>query len=260
MGIDLQGEKMKLKLLVNGMEYDVIYNDYEVKNIFIPLLKELTIRSKKKNGKFIVFLAAPPGTGKSTLSLFLEKLSKEDSKLESIQALSLDGFHYTNNYLKTTFFKDKNSRKISLYERKGSPETFDIETFKIYIKKIKEERDVKWPIYDRKLHNPVMNVDDIKSKILLIEGNWLLLNEEKWKEVGRECDYSIFIEADSKLLKERLISRKKNGGLTEQEAEEFYLKSDFLNIERVIKKRKKCDLTLEMLETGEYKIKEDEYR
>ena len=40
-------------------------------------------------------MAAPPAVGKTTLCEFLEYLSKQDQEFIDIQALGLDGFHYT---------------------------------------------------------------------------------------------------------------------------------------------------------------------
>ena len=47
----------------------------------------------------IVFMAAPPAVGKTTLCEFLEYLSKQDQEFTDIQALGLDGFHYHSDYI-----------------------------------------------------------------------------------------------------------------------------------------------------------------
>ncbi|WP_319370106.1 nucleoside/nucleotide kinase family protein [uncultured Ilyobacter sp.] len=246
---------MKVQLNVNGFEYEASYTDREVNNIYLPLLKDITKKSRENKGnRYIVFLAAPPGTGKSTLSLLLEKLSREDDNLENLQALSLDGFHHFNDYLKSNYMEIDGKKEL-LYRRKGAPETFDLENIKTYLKKLSENKKVKWPIYDRQLHNPVMDVIDINSKIILIEGNWLLLDEEGWRDIKEFADYSIFIEAKKETIKNRLISRKVRGGYSQEDAENFYLNSDGPNVDRVLNHRMESDLLLEMLETCENKIK-----
>lgn len=242
---------MKVQLKVNGFEYEASYTEREVNDIYIPLLKEITEKSREnKDGRYVVFLAAPPGTGKSTLSLVLEKLARENESLEDLQALSLDGFHHFNEYLKGNYM-EIGGKKQPLYKRKGAPETFDLESIKIYLKKLSENKEVKWPIYDRQLHNPVMDVIDINSKIILIEGNWLLLDEDGWRDIINFADYSIFIEARKESIKDRLISRKMRGGYSQEDAMNFYLTSDQLNVDRVLNNRLESDLLLEMLETNE---------
>lgn len=241
---------MKVQLKVNGFEYEATYTEREVNDIYIPILKEITEKSRNKDGRYVVFIAAPPGTGKSTLSLVLEKIAREDENLENLQALSLDGFHHFNEYLKSNYMEIDGKEQL-LYSRKGAPETFDLESIKVYLEKLSENREVKWPIYDRQLHNPVMDAVEIDSKIILIEGNWLLLDEEGWRDIAGYADYSVFIEAKKESLKDRLISRKMRGGTSLEDATAFYEKSDGLNVDRVLSNRLKSDLLLEMLSTNE---------
>ena len=47
----------------------------------------------------IVFLAAPPGAGKSTLAAVLERLAQSQPGMPRVQAVGMDGFHHTNAYL-----------------------------------------------------------------------------------------------------------------------------------------------------------------
>lgn len=242
---------MKFQLNVNGFEYEANYTEQEINNIYLPLLKEITKKSRaKKDGRYIIFLAAPPGTGKSTLSLVLEKLSKEDHNFENLQALSLDGFHHFNEYLQNNYI-NVNGKKQLLSKIKGSPETFDLESIKSNLKKLTTNQDAKWSIYDRQLHDPIRDILDINSQILLIEGNWLLLNEDGWRDLIQYADYSIFIKTSKKLLEKRLISRKMRGGYSQDDATQFYKSSDQKNIDRVLNNSMKSDLLLEMLDTNE---------
>ena len=76
----------------------------------------------------------------------------------------------------------------------------------------------------------------VTKDIILIEGNWLLLKQEPWKSMQQYADYKILILAEEEMLKERLISRKEKGGLTREEAVEWYQNSDSKNVTRVLKK------------------------
>ena len=219
---------MEIELEINGFNLKACFSHKEIQEVHIRLLKKFTALREEKGERIIVFLAAPPATGKTTLATFLEGLSKEKSGIIPIQSVSLDGFHYDNDYLKSNKF-NSHGKEHSLYEIKGMPETFDLQNFKNYVSRLENE-NIKWPIYDRNLHNPVMDAVEITADIVLIEGNWLLLDEEGWRDLKQYCDYSVFIESKEALLKDRLIQRKIKGGLTEEEALKFYERTDGKNV------------------------------
>ncbi|NDL68646.1 nucleoside/nucleotide kinase family protein [Anaerotalea alkaliphila] len=247
---------MNVLLNVNGFEYEAHFEQRELDDIIKPLILKFQELHQRRQRRIIVFLAAPPAVGKSTFSLFLESVSKEMENAIPVQCLSLDGFHHTNEYLANHKAVIEDEERC-LSEVKGMPETFDLSTFKEKLVKMKSE-DVKWPIYDRNLHDVVPDQIPVHSGIVLIEGNWLLLDEPGWKELKDLSDYSIFIGSKESMLKERLINRKIRGGSTPEEAAAFYEKSDRKNIERVMKHRLKADMVLDMLPTGEKVIlKED---
>jgi hypothetical protein len=240
---------MKIELNVNGLKYEASYTDKEINEIIKPLLEKFQKIKNQKKRRIIVFLAAPPAVGKSTFSIFMERLSNEMNGVTSIQHLSLDGFHYPNEYLENNKIEIA-GEKCYLSEIKGMPETFDLESFKLYLDRLKDE-NIKWPIYDRQLHDVVMDQVQVTSDIVVIEGNWLLLDEPGWRDLKEKCDYSIFIQAEEKQLKERLIHRKIKGGLTPKEALEFYKRSDGKNVKRVMKHQLSSDLVLKLQHSGE---------
>jgi len=243
---------MKKSLNINGFEFEAEYSDAEVSTILLPLLGKMTALYHAKNERIVVFLAAPPAVGKTTLAVFLEKLSQEENEFCEIQHLSLDGFHHKSNYLKEHRMNYL-GEDICLNEIKGMPETFDYDKFLEYLKKLKSSND-QWPIYDRKSHDVIEGVVQITKDIILIEGNWLLLDEERWNQLVQYCDLSIFIEANEAMLKERLVNRKLQGGLSYDAALNFYERSDKKNIQRVLKHRIKADINLSMVKDGEKMI------
>lgn len=88
---------MKIALTVNGLHVEAHYHDDEIEKVHKPLLQQLAkIHAAKPERRTIVFLSAPPGTGKSTLTTFWEYLSRQDADLPEIQTLPMDGFHYYN--------------------------------------------------------------------------------------------------------------------------------------------------------------------
>lgn len=228
---------MKKKLNVNGFELDAHYSDGFINHQLLPLIEKWQKLSEQKHNRIIVFIAAPPGAGKSTLSLFIESLC------EDIQALSLDGFHYSQHYLDTHTI-EINHQMISMKNVKGRAETFDTEAFEECLKQIKGDA-CWWPIYDRNLHDVVADQIHVSKPIILIEGNWLLLDEKPWKDLVQYADFTMFIHADTEILKQRLIARKMKGGLTYDEALHFYESSDAYNCERVMKNRLMADFEID---------------
>lgn len=243
---------MKVALNVNGLKYEASFTEIEINEIVKPLLEKFQGIKNEKDRRIIVFLAAPPAVGKSTFSIFTERFSKEMNGMKPIQHLSLDGFHYPNEYLNSHSI-EMSGKTHELSEIKGMPETFDLESFKDYLDRLKEE-NIKWPIYDRQLHDVVMDQVEVTSDIVIIEGNWLLLDEPGWRDLKEKCDYSIFIRAEEEQLKERLINRKIKGGLTPSEALEFYKRSDGKNVKRVMNHQLSSDLVLKLQHSGELKI------
>ncbi|MER2063457.1 MAG: hypothetical protein ABS873_02295, partial [Alkalibacterium sp.] len=112
---------------VTGHLIDVSYAEQEVDELFKPLLEKLVALRKEKQDRVIVYLAAPPGAGKTSLSLFLEDLFKEQAYPFSFQSIAMDGFHHYNAYLDTHTVL-KNGQEEPLKNYKGIPESFDLET------------------------------------------------------------------------------------------------------------------------------------
>lgn len=228
---------MKKKLNVNGFEFDAYYSELFINQQIMPLIETWQQLAKQKKNRVVVFLAAPPGAGKSTLSLFIE------SCCEDIQALSLDGFHYPQSYLDTHTI-EINHQEVLMKKVKGRAETFDTEAFKKCLESINGDA-CWWPIYDRNLHDVVVHQIHVVKPIVLIEGNWLLLDEKPWNEFIKYADFTMFIYANSEILKQRLIARKMKGGLTYEEALHFYESSDVFNCARVLKNRLIADFEID---------------
>ncbi|PHI32210.1 nucleoside/nucleotide kinase family protein [Budvicia aquatica] len=238
---------MNVELRVNGFSYIASFPDRDIKDIHLPLLHRLTQLFKQKQRehqqRLVVFLAAPPGIGKSTLTEFWQILAKQDTELQDFQGLPMDGFHHYNSYLD----------EHHLRGRKGAPDTYNLELLKEYLAELQKPQ-ATWPAYDRNLHDPVQDAIEVTAPIVVIEGNWLLLQEAGWQDLINRCDYSIFIAGDINNLKQRLVSRKMKGGLSKEDAERFFEKSDGPNVMRVLERSHQADLMLMMQEDGSYLI------
>ncbi|WP_232203362.1 nucleoside/nucleotide kinase family protein [Selenomonas sp. FOBRC6] len=238
------------EMTVNGLPQHIRYNADTVEHLFLPLLRRLTQMQRRAGRWVIAFLAAPPATGKSTLLQFMEQLAQERGDLPRVQALGMDGFHYPNSYLAShTILRD--GMEIPLKNIKGAPETFDVALLAEKLKAAKAGVTT-FPVYDRRIHDVVPDALIADAPILLVEGNWLLLDEEPWRDLRALADYRIRIDAPSALLKDRLIARKVQGGLSEAEARAFYEASDAPNVLRFAAHVGAADEIWRMEEDGDF--------
>ena len=228
---------------INGIEYSVSYSDVLVDGTLIPLLRHLSQLHTEKGSRIIVMLAAPPGTGKSTLVSFLEYLAKSAIPDKRVQSVGMDGFHLRQEYL-LTHTVELDGDQIPMERIKGAPITFDLQALRTKIEEAAQGQTCKWPHYDRQLHDPVDDAITIDADIVLIEGNYLLLNMDGWRDLSRFADYTIVLTADADVLRERLIGRKMKTGMTREDAERFVEFSDMPNVRLCLDKTMKADLEL----------------
>ena len=232
-------------LIINGLKTTVNFSEKDINETYLPLLKHVSELHERLHRRVIVYLAAPPGCGKSTLATFLEQLSESDSDIASVQAAGIDGFHYPNSYL-TEHTVQVKGQSYPMIQFKGSPDTFDISHLAEKISELCRNNEVKWPIYSRLTHDPEEDGLLINSDIVIIEGNYLLDPDERWSSLLQYADYTVFMYNDSRVLKKRLIERKISGGSTVKEAESHYWNSDRLNVNRVLGKHNKANLTIRL--------------
>lgn len=58
--------KKEYLLNINGFEMNVSYVERTIEEVFLPLLREWTELQEEKQKRILIFLSAPPGTGKSS--------------------------------------------------------------------------------------------------------------------------------------------------------------------------------------------------
>lgn len=231
-------------LSVNGLKVRAAYDSSTVDTVLIPLVKRWSNLAQGLGRRMVVFMAGAPGTGKSCCAEALEELSCTVEGALPLTAVGLDGFHYPNDYLRS-MTEEIDGTEVPLSSVKGAPETFDLPAFRSKLLELKREKRVMMPAYSRKSHDIVENALAVDTRIVLIEGNYLLLDERGWRGLCAWCNDSVFIEASPSELKARLVERKVRGGMKRDEAEAFYERSDGRNVERVLSHRVPCAVTLE---------------
>jgi pantothenate kinase len=167
----------------------------------------------------LIGIVGKPGAGKSTV---VEEISKKfGSKLVSI--IPMDGFHLSNEELISLGRRD----------RKGAPDTFDVEGFTSLIKRVKSDSNVdhKFPIFHREIEASIADEGIVHkhSKVVVIEGNYLFSEDHNWSQVYALLNHTWFIEIEDKVRIERLINRHIRFGKTPEEAEAWSRGSDETN-------------------------------
>ncbi|RUX31893.1 nucleoside triphosphate hydrolase [Mesorhizobium sp. M7A.F.Ca.US.011.01.1.1] len=186
-----------------------------------------------KANRFIVAIAGPPGSGKSTLSARLHELLPEGAS----EVVPMDGFHYDDAVLE----------RRGLRTRKGAPETFDFAGFEALLKRIRAgEPDIAIPVFDRsmELSRAAASIVATQTKFILVEGNYLLLDEEPWSRLAPLFDFSIFVDVPRNELERRLMERWHGHGRSDEDARAWIASNDLPNIERVLARRRAADLVI----------------
>lgn len=237
--------------VINGIQVHAQYTEESVEDIFLPLLRRLSALQKKKKSRILVMLAAPPGAGKSTLAGFLQELARQEPDITPVTVIGMDGFHrYQDDLMTHTTIR--NGIEISLVQIKGAPVTFALDLLTERIRQVAAGKECGWPEYNRLLHNPTENAVTVKGDIVLLEGNYLLLDRDGWRDLAGFADYTIRMEADETLLKKRLVERKISSGTDPEAALRFVEFSDLANVRECLEHTKEADLTLIMREDGSY--------
>ncbi|CAA6814850.1 MAG: Fructokinase (EC [uncultured Thiotrichaceae bacterium] len=189
------------------------------------------------NKRYIVAIAGPPASGKSTLAEQLSLLINQQAGQPLSEVIPMDGFHYDNDWLD----------QHQLRPRKGAEQTFDSQGFVDKVKQLSlANKPVSIPLFDRDKDAVVPDARTIapQQRILLIEGNYLLLNTKPWSTVHALYDYSILLNPGIGILEERLVQRWLQQGYDNEGARQRALSNDIPNAKFVLEHSGATDITL----------------
>lgn len=226
-----------------------------------------TIRSaastKGQDGRLLVGIAGPPGCGKSTIAAEVVRLLNNQvtcNTPDSIGilgpaiAISIDGFHLTRKQLE--FLPDPINARV----RRGAPFTFDVEAILDFVQTLRSSANlppttrptITAPSFDHSIKDPVENDITIlpTDSIIILEGNYLLLNEPKWCDISKAFDLCHFVNVDPMLARQRVASRHVASGieLTLEDGERRFDSNDALNGELVREKIVRCDVMVDSVD------------
>ncbi|EJN02367.1 nucleoside/nucleotide kinase family protein [Phyllobacterium sp. YR531] len=183
--------------------------------------------------RLVVAIAGPPGAGKSTVAASLCSAINERDPAAAV-VVPMDGFHLDNAILDA-----RDMRK-----RKGSPPTFDCEGFEVMLKRLRAGgEDIVIPLFDRKLDLARAGADIVKADqhILLVEGNYLLLDQSPWNRLEPLFDLTVFLDVDRLELENRLVQRWLGFGYNVGSAQIRALSNDMPNADLVLEHSRPAD-------------------
>jgi pantothenate kinase len=175
----------------------------------------------------ILGIAGSPGAGKSTLvDVLLERVRAVKGD-DWVAHVPMDGFHLADAQLD----------RIGARGRKGAPNTFDAAGYAHLLERVKREIDepVYVPGFDRTLEQPLAAALVVlpSARLVVTEGNYLLLDDPHWERARRAMDAVWFVACDETTRIERLVARHIEFGKTPHEAREWVATTDQLNAELV---------------------------
>ncbi|KAH8680742.1 P-loop containing nucleoside triphosphate hydrolase protein [Xylariales sp. PMI_506] len=177
-----------------------------------------------KPWRAVVAFAGPPGSGKTTIAREVAHRLNGAGNNNSINGtpgavvvIPMDGFHYTRAHLDTL------PNPAEAHARRGAAWTFDAAGVVALVKALDASRQapraaaksIRAPSFDHATKDPV--VDDIEippsATLVILEGNWLLYDEEPWRQIGTFVDETWFVDVDPEVARRRIAVRHVQSGI-----------------------------------------------
>ena len=170
----------------------------EISQAMDALRRRLTSGSRT-----ILGIVGAPGSGKSTFAAWIQQQFGPGSAV----VVPMDGFHLGNAIIDGT----------PLRRRKGAIDTFDAGGYLSLLRRLvrRDEAVVYAPEFRRTIDEPVAASIAIPAEVPLVitEGNYLLAEQEPWKEVRAQLDEVWFVDTPPALRLSRLVARHVEFGM-----------------------------------------------
>jgi pantothenate kinase len=153
----------------------------------------------KRRSRVLIGLAGPPAAGKSTLAAWL--VDRLNARRLLAVGVPMDGFHLADTALDALGRRD----------RKGAVDTFDGHGYLALLRRLRAEQEttVYAPAFERDLEQPVAGSIAVPPgiRVVVSEGNYLLLEDPPWPAVWSEFDEVWYVDLDEVVRRERLLDR-----------------------------------------------------
>lgn len=184
--------------------------------------------------RHLVAIAGGPGSGKSTVAQTL--CTRLNAAGTPAGLVPMDGFHLDNDILDAR----------GLRPRKGAPDTFDLGGFNSILERLQRDPEVIVPRFDRERDLSIGSATVIgpETTTVIVEGNYLLLDQPGWRDLARHWSLAIFLSPDLAEVENRLVRRWQDLGLSQDEVRQRVAGNDLPNARLVQEKHVQADLTL----------------
>lgn len=188
----------------------------------------------KDRERRLVAVAGAPASGKSVLAAALCDAVNRSGR--TARAIPMDGFHLDNCLLD----------ERGLRGRKGAPETFDAGGFIALMHRLKSGGEVVYPLFDRSRDLAVAGaaVIDAECDVAIVEGNYLLFDEEPWRELAPLWDLSVWFDVPETVLLQRCVKRWIDHDLTPEAALARAEGNDMANARRIMRAQLAAEVTI----------------
>ena len=202
----------------------------------VPHILELEGQAHRR---IAIGLAGGPGTGKSTLAAELVTMLNAVHP-GSAALVPMDGFHMKHAKLEA----------MGQVDYKGAPHTFEGADFVSFLHHLKAATTaVSGPGYSRRIEDTVDDAFTVQPevRVLVVEGNYLLLTEGPWAGVKPLLDYAVFIDVPRELVRARLLKRHGEEGLFSEERNRAHIeRNDLPNYDLVCLSQDRADVVIAM--------------
>ena len=187
--------------------------------------------------RIVLAIAGAPGSGKSTLAdAVVAAIDRRDGP-GTAALLPMDGFHPDNAELDAR----------GLRAVKGAPQTFDAAGFVALVRRVRTATgDLSYPRFDRAQDRTLPGAGHLAAStpVVVCEGNYLLLRAAPWSDLAPLFDLTVMLSVPLPVLRDRLVARWRDHGLTERAAAARADANDIPNARTVIDGSSKADIVL----------------